>query len=122
MEQWANRSLFLDRPLLTAKQEKLPPAQQVAPFTSETAKVAGTVIRAVAGEKSSFGSPIMLDNYIKQWTGGLGQYVVKGIDMAIKSQQDRAPEPLASMADLPGIKAFVARFPGIGRPVDQGLL
>ena len=30
MEQWANRSMFLDRSLLTTKQKKLPPAQQFA--------------------------------------------------------------------------------------------
>jgi hypothetical protein len=110
-EQWANKSLFLDRSLLTEEQKKKSPSQQYGPYTSETAKAIGSVVRTVAGEKTSFGSPIMIDNYIRQWTGGLGKHVVDLIDMGIKSQQDRPPEPSKGLADMPGIKAFVARFP-----------
>jgi hypothetical protein len=119
MEQWANRSLFLDRTLLTEQQQKLPPAQQFGPQTSETAKVMGQVVRGVMGDKSSFGSPIIIDNYIRQWTGGLGSHVTSLIDAGIKSQKDMPVEPTKSAADLPLFKAFVARFPDRGAQAVQ---
>jgi hypothetical protein len=120
MEQWANRSLFLDRNLLTEQQTKLPPAQQFGPHTSETAKeLVGPIIRGILGDKSSFGSPIVIDNYIRQWSGGLGAHVTSLIDAAIKTQQDGPAEPSKSPADMPLFKAFVARFPGSGSQAIQ---
>ena len=121
MEQWANRSIFLDRSLLTEQQKKLPPAQQFGPHTSETAKAIGSVVRTIAGDKSAYGSPVMIDNYIRQWSGGLGAHVISIIDAGIKSQKDLPPSPPSPQP--------TCRYQGLRRPlpelrgaVDPGLL
>jgi hypothetical protein len=61
--------------------------------------------------KTSFGSPIVIDNYIRQWTGGLGSYVVGIMDQMLKPK-DAPPGPTWTAADTPLLKAFAARFPG----------
>jgi hypothetical protein len=78
LEQWANRSFFLDRTLVPERLTQMSPQYQVTPYSSETAKKIGGVVRSVIGDKSSFGSPIVIDNYIREWTGDLGNYVVQG--------------------------------------------
>jgi hypothetical protein len=110
-EQWANRSFFLDRTLVPERLSHMSPEYQVTPYTSETAKKIGDVVRSVAGDESWLGSPIIIDNYIREWTGGLGNYVVQGIDEALKSGKDLPVKPTDTMADVPVIKGFVARFP-----------
>lgn len=119
LEQFANQSMFLERPLLTDKQKKLPPAQQYGPHTSETAKTVAAAIRTVAGDKTSFGSPIIVDNYIRQWTGGLGKHVTDMIDMGLKAGKDLPVTPTRTMSDIPGLKAFAVRFPGSGSQAVQ---
>ena len=79
LEQFANRSSFLDRALVPKNLENLPPRLQYTPYTSETAKVIGGIVSTFA-PKSSFSSPIIIDNYIRQYTGGVGSYVVDALD------------------------------------------
>jgi Large polyvalent protein associated domain 38 len=112
IEQQSNYNRFLQRNLMSEQQHKGPQAQQVGRTTSETAKLLASGMRSVFGEEPSggMGSPIVIDNYIRQYTGGLGNYVVRAIDAAIKSPSD-APEPTKTWADTPLIKAFAVRFP-----------
>jgi hypothetical protein len=118
-EQQANWSDFLQRPLMSPDTTaKKPQAQQFTSGTSETAKLLAGAIRSVAGEKpvGQLGSPIIIDNYIRQLSGGLGSHVVSGIDKALNalSGKELPPAPERTWADIPGIKAFVARFPQSG--------
>jgi hypothetical protein len=118
-EQQANWSDFLKRPLMSPETTaKKPQAQQFTGGTSETAKLLAGAIRSVAGESPTgqLGSPIIIDNYIRQLSGGLGSHVVSGIDKAINalSGKELPPGPERTWADIPGIKAFVARFPQSG--------
>src|SRR5262252_1603163 len=113
IEQQANWNYFLNRPILPEGMTKKPQAQQVLPGTSETAKMLGQAIRAVAGEHvpGQLGSPAIIDNYIRQLTGGLGQHVVNTIDAIAKTAKGAPPTPERTWADIPGIKAFAVRFP-----------
>jgi len=113
LEQQTNWNYFLNRPILPEGMTKKPQAQQFLPGTSETAKMLGQAIRAVAGEHvpGQLGSPAIIDNYIRQLTGGLGQHVVNTIDYFAKSAKGAPPTPERTWADIPGIKAFAVRFP-----------
>jgi hypothetical protein len=112
IEQFANRSLFLDRSMIPKRLEGLPPKEQFTPQTSETAKTLGNIISGI-NAKTSFASPIVIDNYIRQYTGGLGSYVVNAMD-AILKPKDAPAGPAWSAADVPGLKAFATRFPSAG--------
>lgn len=111
LEQWANKSMFLDRTLVPTPLQKLPTSQQFKPETSEVAKTIGQGIRAIAGDKTSLGSPIIVDNYIRSLTGGLGKHVTDIIDATVLRDKDAPTKPAWTAADIPLVKAFVARFP-----------
>lgn len=127
VEQFANRSTFSDRTLIPADQEKHLPEYQYTPYTTETTKALGKIISAFPGMRSTatgpgapFGplaraasSPILLENYLRSWTGGLGVYALNLADAGLR-KVGVLPDPIqptATLADIPVIKAFVVRYP-----------
>lgn len=112
-EQFANKSLFTDRPIVPKYLEGVLPVDQYTPFTSETAKLMGKAFSKLGLEYKSISSPLIIDNYIRAWGGGLGQYMVgladKGLKLAGVAKDTVAPT--RTMADYPVIKAFVSRNP-----------
>ena len=115
VEQFANRSFFMDEKLVNPVMEKKSPELHQTRQTSETAKLLGEGIRNVVGDRNWLGSPIIIDNYIRQYTGGLGKYVTNAIDAAIKGVSEGPDAPVSpemEAADIPGYKAFAVRYPG----------
>jgi hypothetical protein len=119
-EQQRNWNDFLGRELMSEFTAKKPQEQQIDRGTTETAKTIAGAFRSVMGKEpvGQLGSPIVIDNYIRELTAGLGSLAVKGvgpvgIDPLIRVFQGKEtpPAPETIMADIPGIKAFVARFP-----------
>lgn len=115
VEQFANRSTFLDRTLVPKYLENVAPKYQFTPQTSEVAKKLGNIISSFKPD-TSFASPIIIDNYLRQYTGGLGKHVVDLMDRVLEASGDVAPRnrPAATAADTPLLKAFAARFPDAG--------
>lgn len=114
IEQFANRSTFTERPIIPKYLENVLPEYQYAPYTSETAKLLGKTLARIPGmDKSSFASPMVIDNYVRAWTGGLGQYAVSAADKALRAT-GVAPtkvDPTLTPSDMPVIKAFAVRHP-----------
>jgi len=127
LEQFANRSTFADRTLIPADMEKHLPEYQYTPYTTETAKALGKIVSAFPGMRSTavgpgapFGpiaravtSPILLENYLRSWTGGMGTYALQAADLGLR-KAGVLPDPVkptATLADIPFIKAFVVRYP-----------
>lgn len=112
VEQFSNRSTFTDRTLVPKYLEGVLPKYQAQPFTSETAQILGNLISKI-NEDTWFSSPIVIDNYIRQWTGGLGAHAIsivdKGLEAAGLTKDKIKPSP--TLADLPVIKGFVSRYP-----------
>lgn len=135
VEQWANRSTFTDRPLIPADLEKQLPEYQYTPYTTETAKKLGQIIGAFPGIRAagagdnggvlggSFGgvarslsSPILMENYVRAWTGSLGMYALQTADAGLR-KAGAVPDPVKpddTLADIPVVKAFVVRYPSAG--------
>jgi conjugative element/phage-associated large polyvalent protein len=115
MEHLFGRSFFLERPLVPKYLEDIRPKFQIGPQTTETAQLVGKLI-AKANDKTSFGSPMVIENYVRAWTGTLGmsalQAIDKGLDIAGLAATKVKPEK--TLADTPVIRAFVARYPGAG--------
>lgn len=126
-EQFANRSTMSDRTLIPSEMEKFLPEYQYTPYTTEVAKKLGQVVSAFPGMRSTavgpgapFGpmaravsSPILVENYIRSWTGGLGVYALQAADAGLR-KAGVLPDPVTptpTLADIPVVKAFVVRYP-----------
>lgn len=126
VEQFANRSTFTDRTLIPTPQEQFLPEYQYTPYTNETAKALGHLLGAFPGMRSesledSMGgsvaraltSPILLENYLRAWTGNMGMYALQVADAGLRKAGivPDPPLPLSTLADIPFVRAFVVRYP-----------
>jgi len=110
IEQFANRSIFLDRPLVPDRLKRGVVTEQYTAQTPEVAKLVGLGVSKIPGmSESALASPINIENYVRQWTGTLGRYGMAAADKFIPS--DKPPAPAATIADMPVIRAFVSRYP-----------
>jgi Large polyvalent protein associated domain 38 len=127
LEQFANRSTFVNRTLIPDTLEKQLPEYQYTPYTTELTKALGRMISAFPGVRSaaiepeSLGggparavtSPILIENYIRGWSGTLGVYALSTADLALRKAGvlPDPPKPASTLADIPIVKAFVIRYP-----------
>jgi hypothetical protein len=127
VEQYANRSTMSDRTLIPKDQEKNLPEYQYTPYTTELTKKLGQVISAFPGMREQatgpgapFGpaaraltTPILMENYIRAWTGGLGMYALQAADAGLR-KTGALPDPIkpaSTLSDIPVVRAFVVRYP-----------
>jgi hypothetical protein len=117
IENWANKSFFLDRPLVNADREELLPEYQYKPYTTELIKAAGKLLGSLPALKMNpYIAPVKIENIIKGWSGGLGTHLVNIANYAL-TEAGLLPEkikPTLTLADIPIIKAFVVRHPSAG--------
>ncbi len=119
-EQWANKSFFLNRPIVPQwAQEKLP-ADQYNDYTSETAKAIGKIIgwcpvlRDFGPDHVKLESPMVVDNYIKTMGGTMGQYAVSLIDAGLTATglaETKAELPMKKLMENPFLRSFNVRYP-----------
>lgn len=114
MENWANKSYFLNRPIVPKSREGVQPEYQYQPYTTEVAKIAGKIISKFPfiGETSA-ASPAKIENLIQGWTGGLGKHVLNTLDYGLRKAgivQDKV-KPTSALSDIPFIKGFIVRYP-----------
>jgi hypothetical protein len=117
VESYFNRSIFLDRPIIPQNRERWLPEYQANAYTTELTRFMGRSIATIPGMKrSKFASPAIIDNYVRAWTGGLGQHALKLADKALREAGllPDPPVPSDTLADMPLVKAFVVRHPSGG--------
>lgn len=117
IETWANKSLFTDAPLIPADRENMLPEYQYRPNTTELTKAVGSMLAKLPGMKESpFVAPVNIDQFIQDWSGGLGVSLVNMADTALRKTGvlPDMPKPAATLADMPFIKAFMIRHPSMG--------
>ncbi|MCD6320373.1 MAG: hypothetical protein J7M03_06800, partial [Candidatus Desulfofervidaceae bacterium] len=112
IEWWANKSMFFDRPIVPRDKEVLEPVLQYGAHTSETVKLIAEFMDKVPGLKE-IASPAKIENLIHGFFAAGGSLALKAGDWLIEQFGivDTPPEPKMTLADIPGIRAFVARFP-----------
>lgn len=118
IEQFANKSLFTGGSIIPHSTEQLLPEVQYQPYTTQTARAIGRVIGTLPGmnDPGSIASPSIIENYIRDWSGGLGMYTVQLADKGLR-EAGVLPDPVmpaSTLADIPFIKAFVVRYPSAG--------
>ena len=115
LEQIWNRSTFSGKPLVPEYMERqLLGPYQFNPYTTETSKLLSRTLAAIIGDHNA-PSPIFVDNYIRGWTGGLGNYFMMAVDKALIETGiiDDPIRPTDSLTKIPGLRAFNLRDPSI---------
>lgn len=111
VEHYANRNMFLDRPIIPADREKTLPEYQYTRYTNEVTKAVSKTLGGFVGRENTF-SPAIAENYIKGWTGGLGNYLLELSDFALrKTGTIEDKNRVYRLEDSPFIRAFVVRHP-----------
>ena len=118
VEQFANRSRFTNRPLVSYADEKLLPEFQYNEYTTETAKLLAKGFRSLPWMDEvpnglSIQSPIVVDNYIRQWTGTLGTQLISAVETSLQkagvTEFKNLPEK--AIESTPFVRAFMIRYP-----------
>lgn len=113
VESAANFSFFREAPLVPARVENQLTEYQYTEYTSELAKKIGLISGSIGI------SPIGVENFVRQWSGGLGTYAMQLADFGLRKTGvlPDPPRPSDTLADIPFVKAFVIRHPSAGGQV-----
>jgi hypothetical protein len=117
MEHLFNKNLFTKMPVVPHQLEGVAGDLQYTHYTSELSRalgkgVAGIIPSQRFSENKSIMSPVVFDHYIRGYTGQVGQYALMAIDAVLPNALTGArAKPTMAWADVPEVKAFVARFP-----------
>lgn len=114
IEHIANKSFFTGGSLVPGYMEGDLPEYQYLPYTSSTAKLVGQTIAGIPGlKRTEIASPILIENYVRAWSGGIGMYILQVLDQSLHAS-GVVPEPVkptATLADIPFVKGFAVRYP-----------
>lgn len=114
LEVVTNHNFFTGLPLIPSSMERDTGYMQYTPATSETGKALSRALGPPGLDVANF-SPIQFDQYIKGWTGGVGQDVLKALDIPFSA--GRKP---GELADIPFVGSFLVRNPGVNaKPVEE---
>ena len=97
--------------------ERLLPEYQSQPWTTELSKAIGHAVASVPGLKlSAAASPVVIENTIRAWTGGLGVHLLNMADASLQAAGvlPERSDPAKKLSDIPFIKGFVVRYPTAG--------
>jgi len=103
IENWGNRSFFLQRPIVPRYVEDLEPPYQYGRYTTESAKQLGEWLNY---------SPAKIENLVRGYFGGSGRYALEAMDALSNAIKEEATvKPPRTAADIPLIKGFAVRRP-----------
>ncbi len=110
VENVTNFSFFRGGPVIPHRVERMLPEYQYTEYTTELAKKVGTITGQIGI------TPIDVENYVRQWSGGLGNYALRLADLGLRKAGllPDPPRPADTLADIPFVKAFVIRHPSAG--------
>ncbi|MDR3126290.1 MAG: hypothetical protein LBT92_01505 [Rickettsiales bacterium] len=118
VERYANKTLFNDRPIIPYDREDALPEYQYTTSTNEltkaiSAKIADWVEREDGTGRGATFSPAVAENFVREWTGALGQYMLDLADYAARKAGivDDPVKPEKGIEDRPFVRAFMIRHP-----------
>jgi len=107
VEEYANRSFFTDRPIVSRRLERLRPGDQREPWTGETVSLAAkTLDDSGVPLPEALRSPKRLEHLANAYFGTLGMYVLGAADMVTRWATDAPDRPEARTSDLPILRSF----------------
>lgn len=91
VEVVANRSLYTGRPIVPEREKRLPPEEQYAPYTSETAKLVGRALGV---------SPRKVETLVSGYLGGLGRLGLEMADVPVRAVTHPPARPAGKKSTL----------------------
>ncbi|WP_127532730.1 LPD38 domain-containing protein [Paenibacillus kobensis] len=121
LEAITNHSFFRNAPIVNQGEQRFEKKDQFGIYTSETAKGIGNILSHSPLKESNFASPKIIDNTIKGYTAGLGQYAVSGIDAAINGIRGKQgpTRPAKEWQEQAFAKSFFVNTAGGGQVRDE---
>lgn len=107
-EQYTNKNFYTGRPLVKDSLARLSGYMQYKPDTTETAKNISKLL-GPPGLAIADTSPIVVQNYAREWLGTLPMEVLKALEMPFKP-----PGKPGELSDLPFVGSFITRHPDMG--------
>lgn len=111
VESKTNYSFFMNKPIIPRSLENVEPQYQTKDYTPESIQMLG---------KTTKQSPLILENYIYGWSGGLGRNVAWGLDKLLANKGFTPKKEKVSydakimgipVTEFPGVKGFASREP-----------
>ncbi|UOF83067.1 type I restriction enzyme methylase [Caudoviricetes sp.] len=118
VEQWAKKSTFTGQNIIPSYLEGQFSDLQYTNYTTESAKAISKLLVMLPGLKDrdqEWTSPMMLENYIRSWSGNLGVYALQIADQALDAAGvvDVSPKATKDFSEWPVVKAFMIRNPSL---------
>lgn len=119
LEQFGNRSWLTGQNIVPDRMTGVAPEYQYTHYTSETAKKLSNIIsyiprmRDIGHKNVTVASPMIIENYIRAWTGETGMYALGIMDKALEATGvvPTPVKPASTLSDIPYIKQFFVRYP-----------
>ncbi|AUR96762.1 N-6 adenine-specific DNA methylase [Vibrio phage 1.232.O._10N.261.51.E11] len=105
VEQVANRSFFMDRPIVSMSLENLQPEMQFTNRTSEVAKMFANVMPDFMPDWAR--SPVRIEHLLNSYFGTVGGYVLGAGDNIAKTMGDTPIMPAKRVTDYPLVRDFI---------------
>lgn len=117
LEATTNHSFFRNAPVVPQGEQRYEKKDQYGIYTSEVAKKLGQLADKVGLGETNAASPRIIDNTLKGYTAGLGQYGVDAVDKVIDkvSGKKKTPEPAKQLTESPFFRSFFATTSGGGQ-------
>lgn len=133
IEKTANKSLFTSNKIIPFGLEQASPEHQYTEYTTEAARAVGAVIGHLpfigknGVDDKTIASPMMVENFVRSWSGNNGMYVLQGLsklipDAVFKSKEFKAEieKPASTINDIPEIKRLISRYPQLNsKPIND---
>lgn len=116
MENWGNKSMFFGTPIVPAAAEGALPEYQYTENTRELTKAISSTLGMFVGKTNTI-SPAQIENLVRGWTGGVGNYLMDMIDLVGRKSGVLPDPPKATkdlLTDIPFVRAFTVRHPVAG--------
>lgn len=117
LEAITNHSFFRKAPIVPQAEQRFEKKDQYGTYTSEVSKGLGQAAAALGLGETNAASPRIIDNTLKGYTAGLGQYAISGIDALINAGKGGRdiPLPEKKWSEQPLVKAFTVNTAGGGQ-------
>lgn len=104
---------FTGRPIISRGMQDLAPEDQISPNTHQAAIWLAHGISTITGGMApdSLRSPQAMDFIFYRTGGNLGRLGLDVADAAVRALEDGPPPPAGTLADIPVIRGFIARYP-----------